>query len=263
MFWQCRRRLTNRPLNYQYVNGMRLLARQGWPVSTGTYYFGLLEFEPQAFLTHLLQPEDLFVDAGAHIGTYALSVASKGTRVIAVEPNPEASAYLAEHLALNGDEGHVELYQLALSDTSGQIMLTRDKGQQNHIVRASEENAIPVEARTLDDLCQGRAPTAMKIDVEGYELAVLRGAGQALGDASLLAVCVETMGLAERYGHSDHQVLEYLGSYGFEPVTYQPESRSLLPGGRASMQIMIRDRERVQERLTRAEDLQFCGKYRL
>ena len=87
----------------------------------------------------------------------------------------------------------------------------------------------------LDAVLQGQSPALIKIDVEGFETAVLAGAEQALADPGLLAVIMELNGGGARYGFDEDALHRDLSGRGFETFRYRPFERALesLQGARS------------------------------
>jgi len=122
-----------------------------------------------------------FVDVGAHIGFYTMALAPGYQRVISFEPSRYQYGWLKRNVALN-DYQHVQCEHVALGDLRGQAKLTvlSHEGGLNTLAPevagtrpALGEYFVPVE--TLDD--RGLEDVdLLKIDVEGFEIPVLRGA---------------------------------------------------------------------------------------
>jgi len=135
-----------------------------------------------------LQPDDVFYDIGSNIGYFSLLAASIGVRrVVAFEPF-ERLAQCAEHnVAMNGFGDVVRVVHVALGDARGAVQYEPGPAWNcgaGHILRnAASAEGVTVQLMTLDDfLLETRSapPTVMKIDVEGFESNVLRGARQLL-----------------------------------------------------------------------------------
>lgn len=126
-----------------------------------------------------LEPGDLFVDVGANIGVYASwgakIVGPTGT-VLALEPVPRTRAWLEQIRAQNGLE-NVKVIATAAGEGEGSAWMQTTDGASGLSTLASErEPGIQVAITTLDHLLGSRVPALIKIDVEGHELSVLRGA---------------------------------------------------------------------------------------
>ena len=147
------------------------------------------ESETHRFLASVLRQESIgtgvvFLDVGANIGELSLDLARhpKVESVIAFEPNAECARSLAESAALNRLEKEITIRQVALNSSGGQVRFHIDTRSPNasHLAGAGETR-IEVPASTLDHEAKDLAGTViLKIDVEGAELEVLRGARMTL-----------------------------------------------------------------------------------
>lgn len=70
--WQLGSRLLPGAVLVPFVEDVALLVKPGMTGATGNVYCGLHEFEDMALVLHALRPDDLFVDIGANIGSYAM-----------------------------------------------------------------------------------------------------------------------------------------------------------------------------------------------
>ena len=146
-------------------------------------------YEPDVW-HHLMQsvrPGDVVADVGAYIGLYTLAMGRRvrpGGRVIAFEPEPDTFVDLERHVALNSLSDVVEPYEAAVGVKDGLVAFAPGRGSESRVITDSGTLAekLNVRAVRLDShLGDGRLDI-LKIDVEGYEEAVLRGAERTLRD---------------------------------------------------------------------------------
>ncbi|WP_205647883.1 FkbM family methyltransferase [Acuticoccus yangtzensis] len=201
-----------------WIEGAKLVVRRGMTGATGNIYCGLHEFADMAFVLHMLRPGDLFVDAGANIGSYTvLSSRVAGAKTLAIEPDPDTMKSLARNVAVNGINDRVEQVQCALGAAEGTISFTVGRDTTNRVAQPDEDNVQAVPVARLDTLLAGRAPVLVKMDVEGYEAEVLSGARTMLADPTLLAVESEA---------ESPQVEAIFAEAGFVRRHYNPLSRT-------------------------------------
>ena len=256
--WQLRSRVFPGPQVVPFVNTSRLSIRRGRPGSTGNLYTRLHEFAEMGFVLHALRAGDLFVDVGANIGAYSILAASlPGVRCIAFEPASDTFALLLENVTLNDYSSNVTAHRIAIGRERGEVSLTLSLDTVNHIASDGDSGvaleSVPLE--TLDDALRGERPTVIKIDVEGYETPVIEGAMETLRDDSLMALVVEMNGSGARYGLDEHALDATLLARGFEPLSYDPMTRRLVPlpaENPSGNRIYVRDAKAMQERLSSA-----------
>lgn len=217
--WQLGSRLLGAPVVVPFAAGTTLVMERGMHGATGNLYYGLYEVDDMAFVAHALRDEDLFVDVGANIGSYTVLAAGvAGARTLACEPIPSTRTRLLRNVAVNHLEALVQVAAVAVSDREGIVTMTSDRDTTNLV---AADGDLVVRATSLDTLLAGDVPAVMKIDVEGHEAAVLRGARQTLADERLLALVVELSGPEEP------AVRELLAKESFVAQRYDPFARTL------------------------------------
>ena len=156
-------------------------------------------YEPHliAWLKEYLKPGDTFWDIGANWGFISLPAArivGPSGQVVAVEPSPANLAWLKRHIILNQCENIVSVMEVAVCEQNGGLvslsLLNDGNSPSNSLMFTDSVNGVSpqvsqqvnVPAISLDSLLaeQGRSPKLVKIDVEGAELKVLKGATQLL-----------------------------------------------------------------------------------
>jgi FkbM family methyltransferase len=152
--------------------------------------FGRYEPHFAELFSLLVRPGDRCVDVGANVGVHTVrlaKLAGQHGQVIAIEPDPEIMRRAQRNVALNGLET-VKLVNAAASDQPGEMQLYRPSPWDTNRARASLLHhpyltgaATTVPVITLDDVCADERVSLIKIDVEGHEAAVVRGAAATIG----------------------------------------------------------------------------------
>ena len=250
--WQINCRLNPYPVVYPYTENAKLMVWKGLTGATGNVYCGLMEFADMAFLLHFLRKDDYFIDIGSNVGAYTmLASAEIGAKTVAIEPIPSTFESLLQNIGINQIHDLVSALNVGVGATKGSIRFTQSLDTVNHVATDEEQDTIEVEVVTLDSVVAGKMPSLIKIDVEGFETDVIRGAESTLQADSLKAIIIELNGLGERYNYDEGLVHQKLLSLGFEPYDYTPNGRRLTPletyGSHNT--IYLRDLPFVRERI--------------
>ncbi len=165
-----------------------MLTRMGFKLVSGSYMAnrqmltGTFEPEETAIIQQHLRDAQIFVDVGANIGMYTCLARSLGKYAIAVEPQPRNLDYLYVNLITN-NWADTEVYPLGLNDQPGLVTLYGASGPSASLISGwagySKRFRQLIPVTTLDALLGERfsgRKLLIKIDVEGAEYAVLRGA---------------------------------------------------------------------------------------
>jgi FkbM family methyltransferase len=184
------RRLIRWPLRYlpqqavvPIVSG-RLRGKR-WVIGAGPhgYWAGIYEADKQRHLQRLVRRGDCVFDVGANAGFFTLlasELVGPTGRVVAFEPLPRNIGYLQRHLRMNR-AANVRLCTAAVGDAPGTALFTIAGNPSMGSLSATGTLSVPVVA--LDTFVGDkklRPPQVIKIDVEGAESAVLRGAAEIL-----------------------------------------------------------------------------------
>ncbi|MCS6919419.1 MAG: FkbM family methyltransferase, partial [Fimbriimonadales bacterium] len=144
------------------------------------------------------------------------------TSVYAFEPHPRVFGYLQANAQLNRLP-NLRLYHYALGEREGEVCFTDLRADDlNHVATDSQDApTIRAPMRPLDSFeCASKPITLIKLDVEGYELFVLRGAERALSNTQLLYIEV-CDAHTEQYGYTVRDLVGFLVERGW--TLYQVE----------------------------------------
>src|ERR1700730_1547699 len=174
---------------HDFDGDLRISVDRASYVSSVIYWRGHHSTAVASLLKRHLRPNMTFVDVGANLGELTLLAAkrlAKG-RVLAFEPVPQIFAQLSRNVALN-NLSHIELFNIGLFDKTDSLPIYRqqdinfgtiNEGVPSLFSAGTDREEVTVPLRRFDDVareCGLEHLDVMKIDVEGAEMMVLRGA---------------------------------------------------------------------------------------
>jgi FkbM family methyltransferase len=155
-----------------------------------TWLFGIDEPREVAWFRRLVRPGGVVIDVGANIGQYTLiaaQLAGPSGRVFSFEPDPVNAAALQRSIERNGFGDLIELLRVAVAGRSGEAAFEVQSDRTRSRLCANGPGVRPeatlVRTLALDNFVDERGLDRLdflKIDVEGADLDVLRGAERAL-----------------------------------------------------------------------------------
>lgn len=204
-------------------------------------------------LPSLVRRGDVCLDIGAALGVYSVALAAvvgRAGAVHAVEPRPNAVQRL-RRLARWLGFGHVTVHDCAVGvgrgvadiivpgrnrPIPGRSYLSLDALHHDHDDGLVERSRHRIDVLSVDELRRriGRRVAFMKCDVEGFELAVLRGASHVLSADRPIVLCEVEDRHTARYGHRPDEVAALLRAHGYRHVAL---GRAGSDGGRNQLWI--------------------------
>lgn len=145
------------------------------------------------------------LDIGAWVGTWAIEMQDFCTnKIYAYEPDPIHFQCLQKNIGSN-----IIPKQVAIGANNGQVSLsTGDFTQGKRVVGQGNIEMLTVDSLNLTDI------DLIKIDVEGYEMEVLKGAIKTMKQVKYLMI--ELNNNTKKYGSSNNQIERYLRKNGFK-----------------------------------------------
>lgn len=130
--------------------------------------------------SELCRNSERILDVGAYTGMYSLVACADGpAEVIAFEPNPAIRPLLERNIRANGWENRITVVPKGASDSPGVTKMTIPVDTTS--ARVDDAGTGPtIELTTIDEVLGGRSADLIKVDVEGLEARVLRGASETL-----------------------------------------------------------------------------------
>jgi FkbM family methyltransferase len=205
-------------------------------------YHGL-GYEPEItdIVDKLVRPQDVVLDIGANFGWYSTLFAKKyqnNVEVHSFEPAPSTFNTLTENIKLNNIEQGIHLNQIALSDRPGTTQIHIFTGRSHAVASIStldeeEYDSFEVDVSTLDRYLESNNIDRVnfaKIDVEGNELFVLKGAANILRkeDAPILTVEVNNDTFTH-FNYTAEDVWNLLREYDYDMFYAIVNSSTLAP----------------------------------
>jgi FkbM family methyltransferase len=169
-------------------------------------------------------------DVGANLGAYTMLFAQWAGatgRVFAFEPSPASLQGLRRHLRLNSIDEIVDVVPKAVCDRAGSatFFVDRSGGTSGlHTSTGAQSAPITVETTSLDRFCLEHhvKPAVIKIDVEGAELEVLRGARSILAGDDVTVFIEFHPSMWTARGVATDQMAREMAALGFVPEPLDP-----------------------------------------
>jgi FkbM family methyltransferase len=227
-------------------------------IDLGIYLGNFYERQTRSALTKLVSPGSLVLDIGANIGAHTLHLAQlvgPGGRVLAFEPTEFAFGKLRRNLDLNPSlASRVELFHCFLTANDGVSvpndiysswpLVVEDGLHAKHLGR--EMKTDTAQARSLDSILAEHADRKVqlvKLDVDGFECDVLRGASSLLRDMHPIFVMELAPYLLEERGASLDQLISFFVPNGY--IFYDERTHKPLPSSARELHGLVTSGESV------------------
>lgn len=188
---------------------------------------GYFEFRSVAIALALAGQGDTIIEIGANVGTETVSfsdVVGADGIVHAFEPLPNNADWI-RHAARVSRHGNIIVHECALGDTNERRSFTVPPAHSSgtgHLLEGNQTDGtvIDVEVVTLDSLSKAIGPaTVVFVDIEGYEMAFLRGARDYLAAHRPVMLLEASPKLLRRGGSSLSELHATVVDYGYTPFT--------------------------------------------
>ena len=203
------------------VNPKRDLGLENKIYFTGEYETGTLRF-----LQSVLKNKGVFLDIGANIGLYSLYVSYyfPEIKVLSFEPLNSAHAILTENIKLN-EFKNIEIFNYALGSKRENLYINEHEYERGSSFITTEPTNEEISLFSLDEIYEditSEKISAIKIDVEGFELEVLKGGENIIFKKHRPIIIIECSDLRNYYKATKDDIFEYVSNY--EYILYKSDS---------------------------------------
>jgi FkbM family methyltransferase len=200
--------LYRKPIIFNLFNSYKIYLFHDSSVSSFFTYSKIPDKEEILILRKAFEENNSlhFVDVGANIGSYSILVADLTQNIIAIEPHPESYNRLKMNFKLNGIDLD-KTYQLAIGASNKEVFFTSFKQESSINKVSNKKSDLKVIQKSLDTILDLTKEYIFKIDVEGYELEVIKGMKNLLLNNCVNGIIIESF---------DGKATELLSKKGFE-----------------------------------------------
>jgi FkbM family methyltransferase len=223
-------------LTRSYYNVMYLISSYDTILAPHLILNGVYESELTKYLLNNIKSDSVFIDVGTNFGYYSCMIAKrvdpgKGGKVYSFEANKSTFTLLEKNMMINWiDKSAISLHCFALSDKEGTVQFRNYKNKvvNSQMVESDEKaedlniaEVVTVETKKMDQvLGSGSRVDYVKIDVEGAEFKVLKGAETTIESNPDIKLLIEWNNEQfHRHGASPDEVIAFLKGKDLKPFT--------------------------------------------
>lgn len=220
-------------VRYKLWNDRKIMLNYDSFQSMWIMYNYIVDWEEFNLISRYIRPGDDVFDIGANMGFYTVWMSKfvgQG-RIHSMEPDNTNFKRLTKNIQLNKAEDIVIAHNKAVSDVAGHIYFSTGLDGENHILDQGAKEAVVIESIILDDYAKTFTGNIayMKIDVEGFEYAVLNGAKNLLTQKKIDIIQLELNESSKHSGKTIDNVVSLLADHGYHLHLYDVKKNELFP----------------------------------
>ena len=234
-YWKAIRVLKIRDRRYALWGDRALLLNYDSLQSMWIMYNYWVDWEEFNLISRYVRPGDVVFDIGTNMGFYTIwmsrFVGAHG-RIHSFEPDQRNFGRLQANIGINKMGDRIRANNFAVSDIDGELRFTTGLDGENHISRSGEENVVTIPAKKLDSYVQEQGVDRiayMKIDVEGFEYTVLKGADRLLSAKKIDILQLEINITLRHSNVTVDDLLQLLKRYGYTLCLFDVQNGVLMP----------------------------------
>lgn len=199
-------------------------------------YNYIVDWEEFLFIHYYLRNNSIVFDIGANMGFYTIWMSrsiGKDGQIHSFEPDTKNFNRLSQNILINQINCQVVLNNDAVSEKNGKMKITIGFDGENHLVESDFEGSSSItNVVCLDNYCQQRNISAInfiKIDVEGFELDVLKGGINLLTQKNVDVIQLELNRALINSGTTQQELISFVGEVGYIFCIYDFITNKMIP----------------------------------
>jgi FkbM family methyltransferase len=235
VLWKFIRLLKIKNYRFRLWNDRQILINHDSFHSMWIMYNYIVDWEEFNLIARVIRPEDHVCDIGANMGYYTIWMSkfiNAPLHIHSFEPDTINYERLIKNLRINNLETNISVNKVAVTDVSGVIRFTTGLDGENHISINDQGMALQVDAVSLDDYAKRHNIESfayVKIDVEGFELLVLKGALNLLSEKKIGIIQLEVNNTLQHSEISVETLLTHLKNFSYQLCRFSLEENKLTP----------------------------------
>jgi FkbM family methyltransferase len=194
-----------------------------WPDRSTYFLERWYDLEAHLLMKTFIRPGDTVIDVGANRGMFALTachLTGENGKVICFEPNPNCIKTLRLEIETNNIR-NIMIHQCALGERDADMTLSVPKYNSGegtlakNLFRSNTTYEVSIQVKTGDDLLKGENPSFIKMDVEGYEVGVLKGLRNTIRSHRPVIITEVNPTYLAACGSSFRELCELMSSLGY------------------------------------------------
>lgn len=221
LWWKANQLTFKLPAVVELVPGRKIICYPDSSSGGLIIYKRLFDYEEMTYLLEHLKKESVFIDIGANIGDYSLIASSIITKrtIHTFEPFQSVLMRLKENIALN-NIANIAVHEEVVSDKDGyEYFDFESESEVNHITYTKTNASSRLKCIKLDTFAKREKLEFidfLKIDVEGAEMKVLKGAKHLLKEQKIKTMLLELNKNNQVFGTNNLEIINYLRRFGYK-----------------------------------------------
>lgn len=193
-------------------------------------YNWLVDWEEFNLINDFVTTKSYCLDVGANMGFYTIWFSKFTKNIYAFEPDTKNYLRLNKNVCANNADEYIRTFNIAVGELDGEVSFTKDLDGENHIVLNYIEGNNSIVCKRLDSILFENKIVEisyLKIDVEGFELEVLKGLGEYISKKKIDIIQIEINKTISNSGSTVQQLLEFISTNDLQLCSYQVIEKQL------------------------------------